>query len=254
MTYTESVFIFFSLLALYAMHRRWPLWTIAIVCGLTTAARPVGIALLLPFALHVWNDLLRDRRDFRSVILTVLLCAAACWGLLAYMLYQQVTFGDALAFGKTQEHWTMREVNGINEKIAALVSLEPVWSVYLPDSPAFWRNETREAGVLFTLRAANPLYFLVAIASVLYGARRGWLTRAEVLLSLGLILIPYVTRSYEMCMSSQGRFMAVVFPMYIVMGELLSRIPSPWFALIVAPAATLMAIYAALFAAGFVII
>jgi hypothetical protein len=28
---------------------------------------------------------------------------------MAYMLYQQIAFGDALAFAKTQKSWRMRE-------------------------------------------------------------------------------------------------------------------------------------------------
>jgi hypothetical protein len=55
-------------------------------------------------------------------------------------------------------------------------------------------------------------------------------------------------------MASQGRFVAAAFPMYIVMGELLRRIPQPWSTLVVAPCAFLMGVYSALFAAGFVLI
>jgi hypothetical protein len=129
-----------------------------------------------------------------------------------------------------------------------------LWSVYLSGSDAYFARRPHSVGGLFNLQAANPIYFVVAVSLVVLGVRRKWLNEYEVLLSVGLITIPYVTRSYEMAMSSQGRFMAVVFPMYIVMGELLRRIPAPWQSLIIAPAAVLMAIYAALFAAGYVVI
>lgn len=253
MTYTESVFLFFAMLALYGMRRRWRLWLIAVICGLDTAARPVGVALVLPFALHIWRERLHDRRNFRTVPVATLLCVVACWGLLAYMLYQQVTFGDALGFAKTQQHWTMRPVDDGN-KLAALVMLEPLWSVYVPGSDGYWAQTVPTIEPLFNLQAANPIYFVTAIGLIAYGARRRWLNAYEVLLSAGLILIPYVTRSYEMAMASQGRYVAAAFPMYIVMGELLHRVPSPWSTLIIAPIAVLMAIYAALFAAGFVVI
>jgi hypothetical protein len=253
MTYSESVFVFLCLLSLYGMRRGWSLLAIAVVCGLATAARPVGVALLLPFTLRLWNERLRDRFNFRSLALAFAVCAVACWGLLAYMLYQQLAFGDAMAFAKTQEHWTMREVQG-GDKVMALLTLEPLWSTYVPGSGGYWGQKVPTIEPLFNLQAANPIYFLIAVGLVVYGAWRRWLNAYEVLFSFGLILIPYVTRSYEMCMASQGRFVAAVFPTYIVMGHLLSRIPSPWSALVVAPAAVLMAIYAALFAAGFVVI
>ena len=53
--YSESTFLFLVLLAMYGMERRWPLAGIALVAGLATAARPVGVAVLLPLAMHVWE-------------------------------------------------------------------------------------------------------------------------------------------------------------------------------------------------------
>jgi hypothetical protein len=253
MAYTESLFFFLCLLTVHAFVRNWRSPIIAVIVGLATATRPVGIALLIPFALHVYRQVLPFRTGIRRSLVFVLLCLVACWGLLAYMLYQYVTFGDALAFAKTQAHWRIRG-GSLHDKAVALATLEPLWSVYLSGSDAYFARRPHSVGGLFNLQAANPIYFVVAVSLVVLGVRRKWLNEYEVLLSVGLITIPYVTRSYEMAMSSQGRFMAVVFPMYIVMGELLRRIPAPWQSLIIAPAAVLMAIYAALFAAGYVVI
>jgi hypothetical protein len=176
------------------------------------------------------------------------------------MVYQQAVFGDALAFAKTQTHWTMRVIpfgqpsTTTIEKVRDLILLEPLWAVYVPSSNAYWKHRAGSIEPLFNLQLANPIYFIIAIGFIAYGAKRRWLNAYEILLSIGLIVIPYVTRGYEMAMASQGRFMAAVFPMYIVMGELLRRLPSPWYVLFVAPAAILMAIYAALFAANYVMI
>jgi hypothetical protein len=253
MAYAESLFVFLCMLALYGIKRGWRPWVIALVCGAATATRPVGVALLLPLAWYLWTERLRNRHDFGAILKSGLLCALACGGLLAYMAYQQAAFGDALAFAKTQKHWTMGDAPSGN-KLLALFTLEPIWSVYVPDSPGYWAKKVPTIEPLFNLQAANPIYFLIAVGLVAYGAWRRWLNVYEVLLSIGLIAIPYVTRSYEMCMASQGRFVAAVFPMYIVMGELLRRIPDPWSTLVVAPSAFLLGIYAALFAAGFVLI
>ena len=48
MVYTESLFLFFCVLALYAMERKWPLAVIVAVIALATAIRPVGVALVPP--------------------------------------------------------------------------------------------------------------------------------------------------------------------------------------------------------------
>jgi hypothetical protein len=277
MAYSEAAFIFFCLLALYGMQKRWPLSIISLLCGLTTATRPVGVAVLPPFALHIWKIAavghrirsadsgiqplaLFRRYCWREFLPAIALCTVACWGLLAYMVYQQAVFGDALAFAKTQTHWTMRVIpfgqpsTTTIEKVRDLILLEPLWAVYVPSSNAYWKHRAGSIEPLFNLQLANPIYFIIAIGFIAYGAKRRWLNAYEILLSIGLIVIPYVTRGYEMAMASQGRFMAAVFPMYIVMGELLRRLPSPWYVLFVAPAAILMAIYAALFAANYVMI
>src|SRR5205807_1571849 len=55
MAYTESMFLCVAIVAMVAMGRRWPLPIVAVLVGLATAVRPVGLALLLPMAWHVWN-------------------------------------------------------------------------------------------------------------------------------------------------------------------------------------------------------
>ena len=85
---------------------------------------------------------------------------------------------------------------------------------------------------------------------VFIGARKSWLTGPEIVLSLLLLAIPYVTRAYEMCMASHARFAAVVFPAYIVLGRLLGPRP-PWVTWAVIGAFTMMLMtWTALYAAG----
>ena len=79
------------------------------------------------------------------------------------------------------------------------------------------------------------------------------LNRFEVSLSLLLLAIPYSTRGYEMGMASMGRFAAVAFPIYVVLGRWLSRLPPAAAAGLLTPSAFLMAAYSALFAAGYLI-
>ena len=136
----------------------------------------------------------------------------------------------------------------------SLLSHEPIWSVYLSDSRAYWRRLEPGPSAATNLAFANPIYFLLAITLVMLGAWKGWLNSRETLLAALLIFIPYIMRGHEMCMLSQGRFMAVVFPIYLVMGQVLSRIPSPYAAMVVGLFVFYLAIYSMHVAAGYPLI
>ncbi len=135
--YSESAFLFFALLAFYAMQRKWPTWAVALAVGAATACRPVGVALLVPFAMHVWSE--HDSIS-RRMIRVAMWMPVAMWGLVAYMAAQYIWFGDPLAFAKTQDHWRMRPLVGWSEKTMSLLGWEPIWATYHTDSVAYWRR------------------------------------------------------------------------------------------------------------------
>src|SRR5260370_3700754 len=245
MAYSESLFLLCVVAALYGMARRWPLAVIAVACGLATATRSVGVCLLVPYAIHV----LRMSTAWRGWALGIGLAPVACFGLIAYMLFQQWEFGDALTFVRTQENWRVRAAAPWTTKIGDLLTLEPVRSIFDPASPCYWQRTPAEINPLFSLHCANPIYWLTALALIAVGAWKRWLTAYELTLALGLLLVPYALRSHEMCMAGMGRFTAVVFPIYIVLGHLLARMPAPVAAMLLGISACFLASYAALFAA-----
>lgn len=307
LAYSESTFLLLTLLAMYAMLRRWRLWEIAFLVGLATAARPVGIALLAPFAIH----LVRRTRDEnvigpltagdaastvenanatnecrraaarrrilpcwfpRALCRLLVFLPLSCWGLAEFLAYQALVFDEPLATANVQIHWRIRHAASWHEKAAALAMLEPVWSVYDPRSPAFWRNRDPHGARLFSLQFATPILFAAAIALLAVGfmvrnrnghriARRGdaarrssrWLSLEEAALAAVLLLIPYVTRAYEMGFGSMGRFAAVVFPLYLVLGHLLARIPLAASCVLLAFSGLFLTTYMALYAAGYAI-
>jgi hypothetical protein len=246
LAYSEACFLFVALLCLLAFERRWPLPVAATLVGLCTATRPVGVALVLPFLYYIVRHS-RNRRDFlwRSVYLVPL----ACWGLLAYMAFQWFEFRDPLIFASTQDHWHIRPPVSLAEKIAAYASWEPVWSVYTPRVPGYWRNIDAVTPIL-NMQFMNPVYFMGTAALVAIGAWKRWLTIYEVLVSVPLLAIPYLTKGYDNAMFSHARFALVVFPSYIVVGHLLAKVPR-WAAwMILALSAVLMGVYAGEWAAG----
>jgi hypothetical protein len=247
MAYSESLFLACAIAALYGMERRWPLVVIAAVCGLATATRSVGVCLLLPFGLH----LVRTAPSWRGFALRLGLVPVAFWGLLAFMLFQHLEFGDALAFARTQEHWRTRPAVPWTTKTVDLLTLEPVRAIYDPASVCCWHRPAHETNPIFSLHCANPVYWLAALGLVGVGIWKRWLTAYEWTLALGLLLVPYLLRSHEMCMAGMGRFTAVVFPLYLVMGQLLARLPVSVAAALLAISGFFLGAYAALFAAWY---
>ncbi len=167
------------------------------------------------------------------------------------MLFQYCEFGDPLAFVRTQEHWALRPAPSPLDEWLGLLSWEAVWSPYDEAScVCFWRNWPPKC-FLFNCQFINPIYFVGSAVLVAVGAWRGWLNGRETLLSVGMLLIPYLTKGYVNAMNSQARFAAAVFPVYLVAGQLLVRLPAPLAYGILAGSGALMGAYAALFAAGY---
>lgn len=170
------------------------------------------------------------------------------------MLYLHAEFGDALASIKNTALWRMRPPVPWSEHLLALATLEPIWSVYTPSSPAYWGTTETHGAFPFSLQFANPLYFLLAVAALAVGIRRRWLNRYEALFMSLLLAIPYCTTSYSCCMAGMGRFVGAMLPLHLVLGNVLARLPAPLAALLLTLSGALMAAYAALFAAGYPIV
>jgi hypothetical protein len=245
MAYSESPFVMLTVLSLYLMERRAPLPLIAATMGLATGIRPTGIALLAPLAWHLWQRM----PGVRAAVWGAVLLPLSCWGLLAYMLYQGLAFDAPLAFAQAQDSWRLRPGVPWEDKIFDLLTLEPLWSVYDPASPCYAGKSPQAA--IFNLYFANPIYFVLTAGLVGLGAWKGWLSMAEVMLSAALLLIPYLTHAHEACMQSQGRYAAVVFPVYLVLACLLRRVPESVCAGLAAVSGVLLGLYAALFTASY---
>ncbi|QDU39491.1 hypothetical protein Mal4_38360 [Maioricimonas rarisocia] len=270
MSYTESAFLFCMLLAMLGMQRRWPNTIIAAAVGLATAARPVGVALLLPFAWYLWRQEFPSSRQpsavdevtpeslvpeerprgslFRLMLRGLILGPVCCWGLLGYMAWQWRHLDEPLAFVKTQQHWYERQPPVERLKYAlSLATLEPMRSVYDPDCSCYWRNDPPENNPLLNLQFMNPVLVLLTWGAIAWGAFRRIITPRELLLSLGLLGIPYLIHAYRACMSSEARYAAVVFPFYIVLGTALARCPDAIRTMLYSGSAVLLGLYSALF-------
>lgn len=246
MAYTESPFLLLMILVFYGMERQWPLLLIALLAGAASSVRAVGLALVPAFALHLWH---RSPRLASFAVRGTVLGPLACWGILAYMLYQEMAFGDPLVFYRSEMAFRARPEESVGNKLFSDLTLEPILSVFDPSDPGYWMRVDFQWNPLFSLPLANPLFVVAAIVVLGFGIREHCLTGPEITAAFFLLLIPYVSKGGALYMTAQARFVAVVFPLYIVLGRLLARLPAPLLAAFAALSAFFLGAYAALFAA-----
>ena len=245
MSYSESSFLCASLLAMLGMVCRWPTLAIAMIIGVATAARSVGVALILPFLWHLWCERKSTGRFLYQAALLMPVCVS---GLAAFMIFQWQAFGDPLAFVKAHRHWYERiPPESYWDRIVAHVTLEPLWRVYDPTSHCCWSHEPPTGFPLFSMQFMNPIFVLASWIAIGWGAYRIVLSGKEVWLSLGLLAIPYLTHNYRSCCTAEGRLASVIFPFYIVLGFWLSHLPQALSTGLIAIMSILLAAYTALF-------
>lgn len=245
MAYSESLFLLCLVGAMYAMERDWPVLAVAVIIGLATGTRLVGVALLGPLAMYAW----RRYRDGRTHV--VEFCAVpfvGCWGIVAFMAFLQHRFGDPLAFMAAQAAWNRRPNATLADYAAGLVSLEPLWSVFDPSSPAHWEHYASPPSLVFNVQVLNVVCFVLVAMLIVLGAWRGILNQSETVLAVLLLGIPYCTHSYQTLMWSEARFASVVFPGYLVLGDMASRAPAWLAAGLLGISAFSLGAYTALFA------
>jgi hypothetical protein len=259
MPYAESSFCFFALLTLYGLSNRWPLVLVCLLAGLATATRPVGVAVSAAVWLHVlvshWNH--SDRTAWirlrQSVLALTWVVPLSCWGLVLYALYLWWNYDAPFAFAQTQAHWNYLAPRGDGfwDKTGSLLTLEPIRGVFDHGSTRWWVKGEDHSNPLFSLLFWNPIYFLATWLIVGLGLAKRWLTGPEVVMSVMLLLIPYLTRSYEMSMASHARFSAVVLPQYVVIGRILVSLPPSIAGSLCGLSGLMLGLWTALFSAGY---
>ena len=252
MAYTEAI-LFLTALTLLAIQRKWNPVVIAIVVGLATATRPVGVALAVGFAWHLAAHA-PNRRVLALRLLT--LGPLACWGLLAYMASLAIDFGDPLAFVKAQDPFKQRIGTPVLERLLALVTLEPIRSFYDSRSHLMGWGVPSSTSLawLFSLRPVDSVVFLAFLGLVVLGGFKRWLNGVELVIRAGLLAIPYASIGYEQNMQSMARYSSAVLPAYLVLGRLLVGIPAPLVMALAGISGFFLGLYAALFAAWYTFI
>jgi len=263
MCYSESTFLLLAILTMFALEafraahaeaRAAPTWLLpsaVFLTGMATATRPVGVALLAPLALTVWQ--------MEATMAARVRCAAiclplGCWGLFGFMAFQFTRWDDALAFVHAQMFWRWGPSPAWGEKFASLATLGPFRATYNESAATYWAKIDFNGTPWLSLAFADPIYFLLALAALVYGSRKRWLTPGEIALTTVMLLIPYVAKGEESGTLSMGRYVAVAFPLYIVAAKVAARGPRAVVAALMALSGGLLAAYTARFAAGYPIL
>jgi hypothetical protein len=253
MAYAESLFALLVLLTLYGVHRGWPVWSVALMAGAATSVRFVGIALVPVLAMYLWERRAStgERDAFQWLLLPI-----GVWGVHAYMWYLSEKFGDPLIC--FNNHVFFNDRSRVSDpalpRLGRLLILEPIWSTYVPGNPRYWASAPDSINPLFSLRFMDPLFFSATAAVVAFGAWTKQLNRYELVTSVSLLVIPYVSKGYDNAMRGHARYALVVVPAFWVIGRLLHSAPYEVRFCIIAASAAYMTIWSALFAAWHIVI
>jgi hypothetical protein len=207
--YTESVFLALSAGSLCAMRVRRDLLLACVLAGFAAATRNVGVFLVAPLMYEWIKDIERFR--WRGIYLLL-----APGGLLAYMGYLWVRFGDPLLFYSAQESWGRQATGPLDTASRAWGSaVEGAGRLF---DPGLWAhpslgnvaNHIAGAGNFF-----NVAFFVFAVVVLLAGLR-------DLPLSLtvyGLLLVAPATLFGTPGSPLMGtpRYVLVAFPIFIVL-------------------------------------
>lgn len=217
--YTESLFLALSAGALWAIRVRRNLLLACIFAGLATATRNVGIFLVVPL-LFEWvkqGGIKQPREMWRGLYL-----ALVPSGLVLYMGYLWLKFGDPLLFYSSQKYWE-REATG------PLATATRAWQtavegVDILRDPGLWAHPAVQnfADHLERANSAYNLAFLVfALVVLLAGIRV--LPLSLTIYSLLLVVPPALFGTPEIPLMGIPRYVLVAFPIFIVMGHLATK-------------------------------
>ncbi len=237
--FTEGLFTLLLAAFLYCVQERW-WWRAALVAAVASASRSQGV-LFGPILALVF--LVRSSKPAGArLIVACGLGAVSAAGIMAYAVYLQVRFGDALAFMRAQQYWNVgisgsrlayaaNPWHAIHDVAGYALSVRPM------DWPRFWEALCTLWPPVILLLGWRRLSLELAIV--------GWL----------MWILPYVSN----CMAgnppldsqwmSMGRFMAVMIPAYAIAGITLAR--RPWFGIAFAVVwATCFALFCYTFGTG----
>ncbi len=212
--YTEALFLALTAGCVWAACVRRDLLLAGALGAFATATRNVGVLLLIPLLLE-W---LRHRRRFGRRGLVGLSLVPV--GLVGYAVFLWARFGEPLLFARQQrEYWDREPTN-------PLTTVGEAWRAagegagYLLDPSALFLD-TSATPALDASNALNLgflIFFLVVMVAGFLVLPPGLSLYTAI-----MVLLPVLTPAPRFPLMSMPRFVLGAFPIFLVLGYLLSR-------------------------------
>ncbi|MEW6635177.1 MAG: glycosyltransferase family 39 protein [Actinomycetota bacterium] len=212
--YTEALFLALTAGCVWAACVRRDLLLAGLLGALAAATRNTGVLLLIPLAFE-W---LRDRRRYGASGLAGLALVPA--GLAAYAAFLWARFGDPLVFARQQEEYWGRTLTSPVQTAQSAWEAAREGAGYLLDPQALFLGAS--AGPSLEFSNALNLAFLVLFL-LLMGVGFVVLPPGLSLYAFVLVALPVLTPSPNFPLMSLPRFVLGAFPLFLVLGYLLSR-------------------------------
>jgi hypothetical protein len=190
--YTEALFVILAAAALLALHRLN--FALAGAIGfLASLARPTGVLLAIPFALQLWRQRSAGWRNLVKPAASGVLIPA---GLGLYMLFLAVQFGRPLGFLEVQEAW-------------GHVQMSPITAI-IDSFRYLLETETRD--IYYVMGGVNTFLTVWALVMAFVIIRSDSLGAS---FAFAAILVPLAAGVESMPVVSMGRYVLVLFPLFI---------------------------------------
>lgn len=206
-TYTGSLFLFLTLLCfLLARNGKW--LASGVTGGLASATRVFGVALAPALLVELLLQLKSQRLSPFKMLLPVAVAFLSLSGLFAYMYFLYKTTGSPFTF------YSELSPFGEQRQLGKLVLFPQV----------FWRYFK----MIVTVDKSSPIYSTMLIeffssVLVLFLIIFGFLKKLRVSY-LVLIFSGYILSTLTGSFSSLPRYVLVMFPLYILLGEIISSL------------------------------
>jgi hypothetical protein len=211
--YTEALFLAFTTGSFWAAYVRRDLLLAGLLGALAAATRTFGVLLLIPLG-YEW---LRSRREFgwRGALQIGLVPA----GLLGYMIFLWARFADPLIFFRQQGPQWGRELTDPATTLGlAWIKAGEGLRHFLDPTAVFI-----EEGPGPALEAYNTVGFaFLIILLVLLGIGFSVLPTSLSVYTFLVTLLPILTPNPVIPLTSQPRFMLGAFPLFLILGYVLS--------------------------------
>src|SRR5215213_3231929 len=210
--YSEALFVAFAAGSYWAAYVRRDLFLAGLLGALAAATRNTGVLLLIPLV-YLW---LRNRSEFGWRGLWQLALVPA--GLLGYMILLWYKFGDPLIFVNAQTAWGRELTN-------PLATLENVWTraaeglKYVLDPTTLFLDQSDFP----SLEASNAVNLIFLVLFLILTGIGFALLPPGLSVYRFLVMLPAVlTPLPALPLMSMPRFLLGAFPLFFVLGYLLS--------------------------------